>query len=948
MFRTQIPIIRFVLTLLASLWIWMPRVAFAQSPPSFTMDPNDLTLVVGTTLQENVAVAGTPPISVKWWHNGQSIVVGTNRLYSRPKCVPADSGQYWATAANAFGIVTSRVATVQVFAAPVITVQPVSQSVLPTDTPRFSVVSIGYGTSAYQWYKDGVVIPDKTSQILDVTNPLDSIGVYSVDVANLFGVTRSSNAILSLARPPTATEKAPYIISVQGPTTPVYEGSRTIMSATAGGQSPFIYQWFLNGVLVQGATNQSYSIDFIATNQAGLYSLAVTNAYGSSWREGPTVSVIPRPANDNFVDRAPLVISSSFRTGQADTINATSEPGDPVIVAGAGGKSVWWSWAAPVSGIATVDTAGSAFYTMLGIYIGDSMSSLEPVAQGFSINGPGATAFSFQVHSNDVYQIMVDSYYRIAGIAAVTISVVPDTNISAAPLITSQPFTNLSTAGRSLQLPLTAVGAAPLHVEWYRDGKLVSASNVLGYTNNDAQAGDAGIYVAWITNRYGSTRSAPIQVGVLPAAISLINPLHDVGVTEGNKLSVEVVVAGSEPISCVWTKDGTLIPGATNRALVYTNATRDMSGIYSVAISNGLGSTNAGPVSVFVVPAPIRYAWSTLAGLHNQSGTNDGWNDAASFKEPSGICLGVDGQLLVADGGSGLIRHVTTNGYVTTLAGGFNYPVDVVEALDGSVFVQQEGVGATYRLLDNGARSFFGGGDWGLAIDDQENLLQISVNGSIRELSHDGTISNLIVASFSPVAAHWAPDGSLIIADTYGPVIRRWTRGDGLSVIGGALNASGVNDGPALSFAQMRHPNSISLDPDGNVFFADEFASSIRRLSKDGLVSTLGQFADGIVYARRVVVAPDGALYVVNTGDDTIKKGVPYVAPEYFRATLLDSEIQLTWPVEAKDFLLETSSSLAAGANWVVVGNGIAESVNGFAYGEAVGSEARFFRLRHR
>ena len=64
-------------------------------------------------------------------------------------------------------------------------------------------------------------------------------------------------------------------------------GASVTFSATAGGQPPFNYRWLFNGTNlpaggnVSGATSNVLSIAAATTNNAGNYSLVVTNSYGS-------------------------------------------------------------------------------------------------------------------------------------------------------------------------------------------------------------------------------------------------------------------------------------------------------------------------------------------------------------------------------------------------------------------------------------------------------------------------------------------------------------------------------------------------------------------------------------------------------------------------------------------------------------------------------------------
>ncbi|MES1168765.1 MAG: calcium-binding protein, partial [Oleiharenicola lentus] len=68
--------------------------------------------------------------------------------------------------------------------------------------------------------------------------------------------------------------------------------------------------------------------------------------------------------------------------------NATKESGEPSHArdsgpdakANPGGRSVWWRWTAPSVGTVTLDTKGSYFDTILGVYTGSSLSGLTSIA----------------------------------------------------------------------------------------------------------------------------------------------------------------------------------------------------------------------------------------------------------------------------------------------------------------------------------------------------------------------------------------------------------------------------------------------------------------------------------------------------------------------------------------------------------------------------------------
>ena len=72
----------------------------------------------------------------------------------------------------------------------------------------------------------------------------------------------------------------PSIISLSSSKS-VSAGSKTSVAVIANGAAPFIYQWRFNGVAIPGATNAILDFPGIAVEQAGSYSVTVSNPSGS-------------------------------------------------------------------------------------------------------------------------------------------------------------------------------------------------------------------------------------------------------------------------------------------------------------------------------------------------------------------------------------------------------------------------------------------------------------------------------------------------------------------------------------------------------------------------------------------------------------------------------------------------------------------------------------------
>ncbi len=140
----------------------------------------------------------------------------------------------------------------------------------------------------------------------------------------------------------------------------------------------------------------------------------------------------PAPANDNFANAPALVFGNAALTfGSISTqaaggtttgtnVNATKQTGEPNHAGNAGGKSVWWKWTAPANGTVTFDTAGSALDTLLGFYIGTSVSALTERAQNDDVVTGTTTSriADIAVTGGTVYYIAVDGYSDTSGIAA--------------------------------------------------------------------------------------------------------------------------------------------------------------------------------------------------------------------------------------------------------------------------------------------------------------------------------------------------------------------------------------------------------------------------------------------------------------------------------------------------------------------------------------------------
>ncbi len=177
---------------------------------------------------------------------------------------------------------------------PLIEVNPQSPTGNLYPGGSFALKSLASGTPTlhYQWRKGGAEIPG--ANFPDYTNTstvVGDTGGYDVVVTNNYGGATSTVAqvtILNVVTP--VITKSPLSQSL-------YQGYPAVFAVEAtGGQ--LSYQWKSNGVTVSGATNASFTLPSISTNNAGTYSVAVSNPVGPVAAAAAALTVkVPTPGS---------------------------------------------------------------------------------------------------------------------------------------------------------------------------------------------------------------------------------------------------------------------------------------------------------------------------------------------------------------------------------------------------------------------------------------------------------------------------------------------------------------------------------------------------------------------------------------------------------------------------------------------------------------------------
>ena len=605
------------------------------------------------------------------------------------------------------------------------------------------------------------------------------------------------------------------------------------------------------------------------------------------------LNLVAAPPNDSFTNRITISGAAAVVTGY--NVNASKEPGEPAHAGNAGGRSVWWTWTAPATGTITIDTLGSSFDTLLAVYLGSSVSNLVAVASDDNSAGGGNARVTFQASAGTTYQIALDGAGGVSG--NITL------NFGAAP--PNDSFTN--------RIAISGLSASVT-------GTNANASKEAGEPNHAGNFGGRSVWWKWT-----APANARVTIDTIGSSFDTI-----LAVYTGSSVSSLTLVASDDDGA------GNLKSRVSFLAIAGTT--------YQIAV-DGFGGANGSIVlNLEAVPgvssSDAGYAFTTLAGEPGAGGA-DGIGDRAKFFEPAAAAMDGAGNLYVADTYNHTIRKVTPAGVVTTIAGlagehgstngtgsnaRFFYPSGI--AVDGgtNVYVADfynhtirkiapigtnwvvttiAGTAGSYGSADdvgNNAQFFF---PFGLAIDGGTNLyVADTYNLTIRKITPVGT--NWVVTTIAGTAGSYGssngtngnaqfnyPFGiavdrgtNLYVADTYNLMIRKITPAGTnwvVTTLAGSPGGYGSTDDTG-SNARFAYPYGIAVDNATNVYVADTYNLTIRKVTPAGVVSTVAGLAgsygstDGTGGHARfnlplgIAVGGGTNLFVPDSANNTIRK----------------------------------------------------------------------------
>jgi hypothetical protein len=171
--------------------------------------------------------------------------------------------------------------------APTVGILPLNLTVLAGSNALLSANAAGLPPLVYQWQNNNGDIAGATNAILTLSNiqPTNA-GNYFVVVTNSFGSVTSALATVMMIGFPTITNQPSLL-------TTVTSGHTASFVVGAYGWPALTYQWQFNGTNLVGATNTALTLQNAFPANAGVYTITITNVYGSVTSNPAMLTVLP-------------------------------------------------------------------------------------------------------------------------------------------------------------------------------------------------------------------------------------------------------------------------------------------------------------------------------------------------------------------------------------------------------------------------------------------------------------------------------------------------------------------------------------------------------------------------------------------------------------------------------------------------------------------------------
>jgi hypothetical protein len=451
---------------------------------------------------------------------------------------------------------------------------------------------------------------------------------------NSLTLTLADAPVLIEVATTTTTATAPTVTTGPAPQT-VTAGATVTFSVAASGTAPLTYQWFKDNVALGGAT--AATLTFTATAQsAGSYTVAVTNAAGTTTSSAATLTVSPAttapavttgPATQTVTagatvtfsvaasGTAPLTyqwfkdnVALSGATAATLTFTATAQSAGSytVTVNNAAGTTtssaatLTVNPAAYLSNLSVRTTLAAGQIVTVGLVVGNGTKPILLRAAG-----PALTAFNLSTAMPDP---RLELYQGAAKIAENN-----DWPASLAPTFTALGAFTFATASKDAALLQTLGGgytvqtsgptAGTVLVEAYDAGPVSQARLINVSARNRAGTGADTLIAGFTIAGTGTMRVLLRAVGPTLSAFNVTEPLADpkLELFDANSAKIDENDNWAAALSSTFAAVGAFtLPTGSKDAALLTTLTAGRS--YTVQVTGATGGTGEALVEIYEVP----------------------------------------------------------------------------------------------------------------------------------------------------------------------------------------------------------------------------------------------------------------------------------------------------------------------------------------------------------
>ena len=524
-------------------------VLVVKSLPSNLTATSTTQLCVGATytLQVSAAANNGGTLTYQWKKAGVIIPNATNASLALTNVQTGDAAVYTLAVTNSCGTVTSPDYTITVTQAPIINVDPVSQSLCAGATATFTANA--NGATSVRWQRNGVDVGNTTSTLSLSNINAASAGSYTFLATNTCGTTTSAAATLAVNNKP--------VINSLTTTSPVCPGATATITSgvNPNGDNSLTYSWTLNGSVITGANTGILSIPNFQSANAGTYALVVTNSCGASTGSSTTtLQLQPTPTVATIADQTVCVGSA---------LNV------PPVYTNVSGSTVTYQW----------------------------------YFEGAAINNQNGA----QLNISNITTAQAGRYYVAVSNGCNPVSS-PAFNVTVlnVPTIQSQPAAQTEVcSANSFTLSVTATNGQTY--QWLKNDVAIGGATSSTFNIPSVASSDAATYKVVVSNSCGFNVTSNAAVLVVKSLPSNLTATSTTQLCVGATYTLQVSAAANNggTLTYQWKKAGVIIPNATNASLALTNVQTGDAAVYTLAVTNSCGTVTSPDYTITVTQAPI-------------------------------------------------------------------------------------------------------------------------------------------------------------------------------------------------------------------------------------------------------------------------------------------------------------------------------------------------------